>query len=82
MAGRSRRRLALVLTSNLVAAVEIGNEPGHYDDESYRSLFENMASGLREGDPNLKVGTCAVTTGESEKVCQERQVCRRTRKTL
>jgi hypothetical protein len=52
---------------NLVAAAEIGNEPGHYDDESYRSLFQNMATGLREGDPKLKVGTCALTLGESGK---------------
>ncbi len=52
---------------NLVAAAEIGNEPGHYDDESYRSLFEHMAGGLRQGDPKLKVGTCALTLGESGK---------------
>ncbi len=53
-------------SSNLVASVEIGNEPGKYDDQSYRTLFENMAGGLRQGDPNLKVGPCAVTTGASE----------------
>ena len=52
---------------NLVAAAEIGNEPGHYDDESYRSLFQNMATGLRTGDPKLKVGTCAPTLDESGK---------------
>jgi hypothetical protein len=51
----------------LVAAAEIGNEPGHYDDESYRSLFQNMAGGLRAGDPKLKVGTCALTLGDSGK---------------
>ncbi len=33
--------------AKLVAAAEIGNEPGHYDDESYRKLFQNMAAGLR-----------------------------------
>ena len=52
---------------NLVASAEVGNEPGHYDDESYRTLFKSMASGLREGDPRLKIGTCALTTGKSEK---------------
>ncbi|MCW8133823.1 MAG: hypothetical protein KIS92_25980, partial [Planctomycetota bacterium] len=42
----------------LVAAVEIGNEPGHYDDEHYRKLFENMAKGFREGDPKITILTC------------------------
>jgi hypothetical protein len=51
----------------LVKSVEVGNEPGEYDDESYRTVFKNMAHGLREGDPKLKIGTCALTTGKSEK---------------
>jgi hypothetical protein len=51
---------------NLVSAVEIGNEPGKYDDATYRNLFKNMAEGLRTGDPKLKIGTCAITTGKSE----------------
>jgi len=49
----------------LVASVEIGNEPGNYPDEKYRTLFENMAKGLREGDPKLKILTCNITTGKS-----------------
>ena len=52
---------------NLVASAEVGNEPGNYDDESYRTLFKSMASGLRAGDPKLKIGTCALATGKSEK---------------
>ncbi|MBW3625803.1 MAG: hypothetical protein KY468_20615 [Armatimonadetes bacterium] len=44
----------------LVEAVEIGNEPGFYDDPFYRALFENMAKGLRRGDPRLLISTCAV----------------------
>ncbi len=68
--------------SNLVASVEIGNEPGKYDDESYRTLFQNMAGGLREGDPKLKVGPCAVTTARQRDVRQERQVSRGTRKAV
>lgn len=51
----------------LVAAVEIGNEPGHYDDATYRALFQNMATGLRRGDPKLKIGTCALALGQSDK---------------
>jgi serine/threonine-protein kinase ATR len=39
----------------LVASVEVGNEPGLYDDARYRTLFENMAGGLREGDPKLMI---------------------------
>jgi hypothetical protein len=53
--------------SQLVAAAEVGNEPGLYDDETYRTLFRNMAAGLREGDPRLKVGPCAVTAGKSDR---------------
>src|ERR1041385_619478 len=49
----------------LVASVEIGNEPGNYPDERYRALFESMASGLREGDPRLKVLTCNLVVGKS-----------------
>ncbi len=45
---------------NLVAAAEIGNEPGHYPDPAYRAIFESMAKGFREGDPRLKVVTCAM----------------------
>ncbi len=52
--------------ASLVASVEIGNEPGKYDDETYRKLFRNMAEGLRQGDPRLKIGTCALTLGKSE----------------
>jgi hypothetical protein len=51
----------------LVAVAEIGNEPGHYDDAAYRALFESMAKGLREGDPKLKIGTCALALGASDK---------------
>src|SRR5262249_47464625 len=53
-------------STNLVAAAEIGNEPGKYDDDTYRTLFKSMATGLRAGDPKIRIGTCAVTTGESE----------------
>lgn len=51
----------------VVSAVEVGNEPGLYEDAAYRTIFENMARGLKRGDPRLKVGTCAVTTGPSDR---------------
>jgi len=44
----------------LVESVEIGNEPGNYDDTAYRTLFENVAGGMRQGDPKLLISTCAV----------------------
>jgi len=44
----------------LAEAVEIGNEPGKYDDASYRTLFENAAAGIRRGDPKLLIATCAM----------------------
>jgi len=49
----------------LVSAAEVGNEPGKWDDASYRTMFESMAAGLREGDPKLKVATCALIVGKS-----------------
>lgn len=51
----------------LVEAMEIGNEPGDYPDAVYRAVFENMAKGLRAGDPKLKVATCATFARESGK---------------
>ena len=49
----------------LIDAVEIGNEPGKYDDATYRKLFEAMARGLRAGDPKLRIATCAANLGPS-----------------
>ena len=49
----------------LIEAVEIGNEPGKYDDATYRALFEAMARGIRAGDPALRIATCAANLGPS-----------------
>ncbi len=49
----------------LVEAAEIGNEPGKYDDATYRKIFEAMAGGLRAGDPKLRIATCAANLGKS-----------------
>ncbi len=51
----------------LVSSAEVGNEPGGYDDAAYRTLFEHMAKGLRDGDPKLRVVTCAADPGPSGK---------------
>jgi hypothetical protein len=49
----------------LVEAVEIGNEPGKWNDADYGRLFQAMARGIRAGDPKLKIATCNLTTGAS-----------------
>jgi hypothetical protein len=51
----------------LVDAVEIGNEPGQWNDADYTRLFRAMAEGVRAGDPKLKIATCNLTTGKSGK---------------
>jgi hypothetical protein len=46
---------------DLVEAVEIGNEPGdQYDHDTFMKIFVNMAKGIREGDPKLKIATPTV----------------------
>jgi len=40
---------------DLIDSVEIGNEPASWDAATYREVFENMARGLRSGDPKLKI---------------------------
>lgn len=49
----------------LVEAIEIGNEPGKYDDATYRTLYESMARGIRAGDPKMRIATCAANLGKS-----------------
>lgn len=51
----------------LVDSVEIGNEPGNYHDTEFRMVFENMARGLREGDPHLPIATCNIVPGKGDK---------------
>lgn len=60
-------------TQRLVEAIEIGNEPGLYDDATYRRVFENMARGVRRGDPKLKIATCAITLGKSHRYAKSIQ---------
>lgn len=60
----------------LVTSVEIGNEPGNYDDPDYRKLFESMARGLRAGDPEIKILTCNVTLEESGEYAKNLELLR------
>ena len=50
---------------SLVQSVEVGNEPGKYSDAEYRTVFENMAHGFRDGDAKLTIATCNVNVGAS-----------------
>jgi hypothetical protein len=50
-----------------VEYVELGNEPGLIDDANYRILFEAMAKGIREGNPKLKIATCNIEVGKSDR---------------
>jgi hypothetical protein len=49
----------------VVEAVEIGNEPGKYSDDEYRTLFRAMATGIRRGDRAMRIATCAANLGPS-----------------
>jgi len=49
----------------LVDSVEIGNEPGKWSDADYTRIFKAMATGIRAGDPKLKIATCNLTTCKS-----------------
>ncbi|MBZ0256444.1 hypothetical protein K8I31_10295 [bacterium] len=45
----------------LCTSIEIGNEPGKgFYDPLYQQVFKNMARGIRDGDPALKIVTCTV----------------------
>ncbi len=50
-----------------VEFVEIGNEPGLYDDPTFSKLFNAMATGIREGNPKLKIVTCNTEVGKSDR---------------
>ena len=54
-------------THPLVGSAEIGNEPANYSDAEYRTVFENMARGIRQGDPHLPIATCNVVAGKPDK---------------
>lgn len=52
----------------LVTSIEIGNEPGSdFDDALYQTLFEQMAKGIRKGDPKMKIVTATAQSGGANK---------------
>jgi len=61
---------------NWVTSAEVGNEPGHYSDEDYTRLFRAFATGLRQGDPKLKILTSNIVVGESTKYAKNIELMR------
>lgn len=51
--------------SGLVQSIQIGNEPGKYDDVQYREIFKSMATGIRRADPKMTIATCNIYVGDS-----------------
>jgi len=51
-------------SSDLVQSAEIGNEPANWDNANYARIFKAMATGLRAGDPKLKIVTAAASAEE------------------
>ena len=50
-----------------IEAVEIGNEPGEFSDEEYRTVLGAMGGAFHAAAPGVKVATAALTTGLSHK---------------
>ena len=50
-----------------VSSVGIGNEPGHYSDAEYVTLFDAMSKAIRAANPELLITTCNVKTKPSGK---------------
>jgi hypothetical protein len=48
-------------SSDFVQSAEIGNEPANWDNASYARIFKALATGLRAGDPKLKIVTAAAS---------------------
>ncbi|HTI71647.1 MAG TPA: hypothetical protein VMF06_16855 [Candidatus Limnocylindria bacterium] len=56
----------------LCTSIEIGNEPGaKFDQGLYKTIFKNMASGMREGDPKLKILTPAAQARQGNDYSQD-----------
>ncbi len=57
----------------LVTSVEIGNEPAgnkQYSADQYKTVLRAMSRGIREGDPKLKIVSCAVQAGKGDGYCE------------
>lgn len=56
----------------LATSMEIGNEPGvKFDATLYKSIFKNMAQGIRDGDSKIKIVTPYVTVSTPDDYSQD-----------
>lgn len=56
----------------LCTSMEIGNEPGSkFDMPLFKTIFTNMAKGIRDGDPAMKILTPTVQAREGDDYSQE-----------
>lgn len=56
----------------LATSMEIGNEPGSkFDATLYKSIFKNMAKGIRDGDPKMKILTPYVALSNPDDYSQD-----------
>ena len=56
----------------LITSIEIDNEPGNdFDDALYQSIFKNMARGIRDGDPKVKIVTCTTHAMSADKYSKD-----------
>jgi hypothetical protein len=56
----------------LCTSIEIGNEPGaKFDRALFKSIFKQMASGIRAGDPKVKILTPAVQARKGDSYSQD-----------
>ncbi|RFS24699.1 hypothetical protein DVR12_05720 [Chitinophaga silvatica] len=59
-------------SEKLCTSMEIDNEPGSFFDSTlFKKLFKEMAQGIREGDPKVKILTPAVKAGRLDKYSQD-----------
>jgi len=59
----------------LCTSIEIGNEPGsRFQTDTFRTLFLNMASGIREGDRRIKIVTPAVHARKGDDYAQDLRI--------
>jgi len=64
-ARRFARAHALGQSARRIDAVEIGNEPGEFSDDEYRTVLGAMGTVFHDAAPGVKVATAALTTGPS-----------------
>jgi serine/threonine-protein kinase ATR len=64
-ARRFAKAHALGTKAARIEAVEIGNEPGEFTDDEYRTVLRAMGAAFHEAAPGVKVATAALTTGMS-----------------